>query len=653
MAAVRLTPNGVPAGLDGDLNLRPILQVVNLRCVNVDGGPGAARADRWRGLVSDGNETCPAMFAAQLSGLTRSGVIRRGTVVQLDEYVVNVVGGRRVFVVLNMTVLVAECDIIGNPVITETEFSTQTPQRVEQSNGTRQYGSMAGNPSPIRSNGNVPVFQPSMSENSLNTPTRLGNKPPAFQPTAQPSYRPAPSYKNHGAIAKNEAPARIIPISSLNPYQGRWAIKGRVTAKGDIRRYHNAKGEGKVFSFDLLDSDGGEIRVACFNALLDRFYEVVEVGKVYVVSRGNLKPAQKNFNHLNSEWEIMLENGSTVELCPDEDRSIPSQRFDFRPISEIEDTPTTNMVDIIGVVTSVSTCTTLQKKNGTETQKRNINLKDMSGRSVDVTMWGDFCNREGSKLQEMVERGVFPVLAVKTGRVTDFNGKSVGTISSSQLLIDPDISEAHTLRQWFDAGGRDASTQSISRDVAPAASRNVVRMTVAQIKDEGLGMQDKPDWVTVKASIIFFKSDSFCYTACPTKEGDRQCNKKVTKGTSGLWCCDRCDKEFPECDYRYLLQLQIQDHSGTAWVTAFQEAAQELLGCSAGDLNRYKEEEDPRFAETMVSCLFQDYLLRLKVKEETYGDERRVKNTLVKVERFDPAGESKYLLDSISRSVGY
>ncbi|CAM0943763.1 unnamed protein product [Alopecurus aequalis] len=623
MGSVRLTPNGVPAALAGDLNLRPVLQVVNMRCVNVNG-------DRWRGLVSDAAATCPAMFAGQLSELARNGVIRRGTVVQLDEYVVNVVGGRRVFVVLNLTVLIAECDIIGNPVIAE------------------------GNPNPVRPNGNVPVFQPSMAENSLNTPTRLSNKAPAFKPTAQPSYRPAPSYKNQGAIAKNEAPARIIPISSLNPYLGRWAIKGRVTAKGDIRRYHNAKGEGKVFNFDLLDSDGGEIRVACFNALLDRFYEVVEVGKVYVVSRGNLKPAQKNFNHLNNEWEIMLENGSTVEFCPDEDTSIPNQRFEFKPISEIEDTPTTSMVDIIGVVTSVSTCTTLQKKNGTETQKRNINLKDMSGRSVDVTMWGDFCNREGSQLQEMVERGVFPVLAVKTGRVTDFNGKSVGTISSSQLLINPDLPEARTLRQWFDAGGRDASTQSIStRDATPAASRNETRKTVAQLKDDGLGMQDKPDWVTVKASIIFFKSDSFYYTACPTKEGDRQCNKKVTKGTSGLWCCDRCDKEFEECDYRYLLQLQIQDHSGTAWVTAFQETAQELLGCSAGDLVRYKEEQDPRFADTMCSCLFQDYLLRLKIKEETYGEERRVKNTLAKVERFDPAGESKYLLDSISRSMRY
>ncbi|KAL6570291.1 Replication protein A 70 kDa DNA-binding subunit A [Orobanche minor] len=60
---------------------------------------------------------------------------------------------------------------------------------------------------------------------------------------------------------RNEAPARIIPIAALIPYQGRWAVKARVTAKGDLRHYNNAKGEGKVFSFDLLDSDGGEIRV--------------------------------------------------------------------------------------------------------------------------------------------------------------------------------------------------------------------------------------------------------------------------------------------------------------------------------------------------------------------------------------------------------
>ncbi|KAF3787540.1 Replication protein A DNA-binding subunit A [Nymphaea thermarum] len=41
-----------------------------------------------------------------------------------------------------------------------------------------------------------------------------------------------PSYVNRGPIAKNEAPARIIPIAALNPCQGRWAVKERVTSKG-------------------------------------------------------------------------------------------------------------------------------------------------------------------------------------------------------------------------------------------------------------------------------------------------------------------------------------------------------------------------------------------------------------------------------------
>jgi replication factor A1 len=50
--------------------------------------------------------------------------------------------------------------------------------------------------------------------------------------------------------------------------------------------------------------------------------------------------------------------------------------------------------------------------------------------------------------------------------------------------------------------------------------------------------------------------------------------------------------------------------------------------------------------------LHQQYLLRLKVKEETYGDERRIKNTVAKVERVDPSAESKYLLDYISRWTG-
>ena len=54
---------------------------------------------------------------------------------------------------------------------------------------------------------------------------------------------------------KSTSPSQrnIFPISSLNPYQSRWTIRARVTAKPPMRTYSNSRGEGKIMSVDLLD----------------------------------------------------------------------------------------------------------------------------------------------------------------------------------------------------------------------------------------------------------------------------------------------------------------------------------------------------------------------------------------------------------------
>ncbi|ONK62252.1 uncharacterized protein A4U43_C07F1930 [Asparagus officinalis] len=177
------------------------------------------------------------------------------------------------------------------------------------------------------------------------------------------------------------------------------------------------------------------------------------------------------------------------------------------------------------------------------------------------------------------------------------------------------------------------------------------RKTVTQIKDEGLGRSEKPDWITVKATISFVKSDNFCYTACPLMVGDRQCNKKVINNGDGTWQCERCDRSFPECDYRYLLQFQIQDHTGMTWVTAFQEAGEEIMGVPAKKLYylKFEEQDEVKFSEFIRNILFNQYLFKLKVKEETFSDEQRVKSTVVKAEKVNPASESRYLLGLIGK----
>ena len=116
--------------------------------------------------------------------------------------------------------------------------------------------------------------------------------------------------------------------------------------------------------------------------------------------------------------------------------------------------------------------------------------------------------------------------------------------SSATMSVNPDIPEAHSLRGWYDAEGKNSSFQAytsstVTRD-AGAAPRPSELKTIGQAKDEQLGMGDKTDYFTTSATISFVKSETFSYPACANPDG---CNKKVTEDGSG-WRCEKCDKSW-------------------------------------------------------------------------------------------------------------
>jgi hypothetical protein len=72
--------------------------------------------------------------------------------------------------------------------------------------------------------------------------------------------------------------------------------------------------------------------------------------------------------------------------------------------------------------------------------------------------------------------------------------------------------------------------------------------------------------------LSFVKQENIAYPACTLQYNGKQCNKKVTDNGgegSSRWFCERCNASC-EADWRYMLSIQIEDHSGKEWVTAFQ-----------------------------------------------------------------------------------
>ncbi len=68
------------------------------------------------------------------------------------------------------------------------------------------------------------------------------------------------------------------------------------------------------------------------------------------------------------------------------------------------------------------------------------------------------------------------------------------------------------------------------------------------------------------------KSENMSYPACPVIQPGtgNPCNKKMVNNDGGVeWWCERCQQSAQPV-WRYMLSLQVSDHTGSEWLTGFQ-----------------------------------------------------------------------------------
>ncbi|KKZ61820.1 replication factor A1 [[Emmonsia] crescens] len=568
-----------------------------VQCVQVKPLPAQPNSpERFRAVFSDITNYVQTMLATQANHYVTSGQLVRGSFVRLKSFQANMVKGKRILIVLDLEVLAR----LG---ICEKKIGEPQPLDTKQEEQDKPQSTA------ISSNG------------------FYGSRPPQQAPQ-QPAQR---------SSATTTAHANIYPIEALSPYSHKWTIKARCTNKSAIKTWHNKNGEGKLFSVNLLD-DSGEIRATAFKDQCDSLYGVFEEGSVYYISSPcRVQMAKKAFSNLNNEYELTFEKDTVVEKA-EEQNDVPQIRFNFTNIANLQSVEAGTTIDVIGVLKDVGEPSQiLSKATSKPYDKRDLTLVDNTGYYVRLTVWGNTAKEFDSVPESVV--------AFKGVKVSDFNGRSLSLLSSGSMTVDPDIEDAHKLKGWYDAQGRSetfASHESMG-NAAGFGDRATSVKTIVQVHEGNLGLSEKPDYFSVKATVVYIKQDTMAYPACLTDK----CNKKVLQDDNGQWRCERCDQSFPRPEYRYVLSVNVCDHTGALWLSCFDEVGKALLGTSANELMELKENDERAYEELVQKANCRPWNFFCRAKMDTFQDQQRVRYQVSSVSTIDYSTESVRLAELI------
>lgn len=212
------------------------------------------------------------------------------------------------------------------------------------------------------------------------TATHVAPKTGVDTPAAETMKTPAPAVRKPEAIKTPVSKAQ--PISTLNPYIHGWSIKAKVVNKGAKRTYNSKAGVPQhVCTIEVVDEEGTSIEATFWRDAADKYFDMLEEGKVYTFSRGNVKPANKNYNRTRNDYCLHFDASSIVEECDEHiDASAMTTRMNFVAIDQLQafvDKKT--LIDLVGVVTSVGAAGSIKRKSdSSELQRRDVTIADSS-----------------------------------------------------------------------------------------------------------------------------------------------------------------------------------------------------------------------------------------------------------------------------------
>lgn len=577
-----LADGQIEAMLGGQKDLEGYLQVVKIDAA----GP------KKKLTLSDGSKSALSVLASQCEAVL--GEIEVGSIVQLKSYNISNIQGKKMIIILGMEVTQKECEKLGNPVAVNQGEAARKSFSARATNQKRTSLGMLG------------------------------------------------SSSNH-----HSGDGEYLPISQLNPFNGGRSnvIKVRVTEKDDIRTWNNARGTGKLFSFNVMDKDGGEIRITAFNDECEKFCPLIEENGTYTIKGFRVKQDTYK-SRINNEYAITLQRDSEIKPVQ-ETNNFAQKKLEFTTIADLEGLHIADKesvyVNMMVYVREVGEINNFQSRSGKDLTKRDVTIADHTNVAITCTLWG--------KHAENNDANVIPpgtVLCLPNCRVSSFGGRSVSANSIKTENIDQ--YEIYQNVQVASTGPNDQSIKKLTR--RGGSSGPTDRLTWGEAFDGQKGHNTsavsdfKGDYFEVSGFIRYvphnFEKPPW-YKSVPSDEN----NSKVIE-ENGKWLDTKTNTTYDTYVPRYVLRLQLSDHTGGQYVTAFNEEAEQILGVTAKTLEEsIKNGDEAGFEKPFADANFKMFTVKIKAKPDEYNGQTNIRYNCLEVAPTDYLMESQKLFEEI------
>lgn len=195
----------------------------------------------------------------------------------------------------------------------------------------------------------------------------------------------------------------IMPIAALSPNIPSWRIRAKVDSKAPVREWD--KGDRHFINFFtiLSDKDGNKIEGTFWSDAVAKFNPILEEGKVYEFSGGQIKPVQRQWAKTDHSYALSFDVNAQITEVQEHIET----RLNLKTIDDLVEANGT--VDMLVKVISHSPTTEISTKVGLKRIKK-IQVADISQKSIELTIWSEIADMMEEKSIELDRKCVIALM---------------------------------------------------------------------------------------------------------------------------------------------------------------------------------------------------------------------------------------------------